>query len=301
MPEVGVYVGNTPSDVAKFESWLGRPVDGVLAYLGNASWSDFTNGAPWQISNLGSINHELYWSVPLIVNGATLSAAASGAYDGYWRQVADQLADFRPGDSAIYIRTAWEHNGDWMPWNAVGQEATFVKAFQRFVDVFRSVSGGDRFEFEWNVNLGSSNADPTKTYPGDAYVDVIGGDFYWDPNWDPKNATDAWNNELNQQFGLNWLESFAAAHNKPTAYSEWGVPAGYDATAFIQKADAWFDSHNVVYQTYWDSDAAFPGKLSDGTDVASGTAYKAAFGPTGGRRRTSPSPRRSAPGRTAWS
>ena len=31
-----------------------------------------------------------------------------------------------------------------------------------------------------------------------------------------------------------------------------------------RNAKAWFDSHNVVYQTYWNSNASFPGKLSDG-------------------------------------
>ena len=72
MTELGVYVGNDPAGVQRFESWLGRPVDAVLGYIGNASWSDFTSGwADWLWSQ---VDREIYWSVPLIVNCASPSA-----------------------------------------------------------------------------------------------------------------------------------------------------------------------------------------------------------------------------------
>ena len=37
-------------------------------------------------------------------------------------------------------------------------------------------------------------------------------------------------------------------------------------------------SHDVLWQTYWDSNSAYPGLMSDGSDSASGAAYRDAFG-----------------------
>ena len=38
---LGVFCGNTPSDVTQFETWLGRKVDGILGYTGDKDWSDY--------------------------------------------------------------------------------------------------------------------------------------------------------------------------------------------------------------------------------------------------------------------
>jgi Ca2+-binding RTX toxin-like protein len=280
MTENGVFVGNSPSEVLKFEQWLGGPVDSVLGYIGNANWSDFTSG--WADGLWSELDRPINWSVPLIVNGTNLAEAASGAYDGYWRTVALQLADNRPQDATIDIRTGWEFNGGWFPWTAHGgQEDEFAAAFRRFVDVVRSVEGGDRFRFEWNIASGDFGIDVEKAYPGDAWVDVVGIDFYWNPEWEGTDPLRAWDREVNQSYGLKWLEDFAAAHGKPTAYSEWGVPAGIDASLYIAKVKEWFESHNVALHHYWDDYAGsnYDGKLSDGSDPLSGAAYKAAFGP----------------------
>lgn len=280
--ENGVFVGNNPSEVLKFEQWLGKPVDGVLGYVGHQSWQDFTGSAGWADGLWSQIDRPINWSVPLIVNGANLAQAASGAYDAYWRTVATQLADNRPQDATIDIRTGWEFNGSWFPWTAAGgNEDEFAAAFRRFVDVFRSVEGGERFRFEWNIASGDFGIDVEKAYPGNAWVDVIGIDFYWNPEWEGTDPIRAWDLEVNQGYGLKWLEDFAARMGKPTAYSEWGVPAGIDASRYIAKVKEWFDAHNVELHHYWDDYAPsnYDGKLSDNSDPLSGAAYKAAFGP----------------------
>ena len=62
--------------------------------------------------------------------------------------------------------------------------------------------------------------------------------------------------------GLQWLEDFASTHKKPTAYPEWGV--NFDrAGPYIERAAQWFSGHNVLYQSVWNSNDAFPGKLTD--------------------------------------
>ena len=118
---------------------------------------------------------------------------------------------------------------------------------------------------------------PADAYPGDAYVDFIGMDFYWNTQWDPADPTQAWNQKVSTQYGLQWHQDFARTHGKRTTYSEWGIMSNNGAV-YVQKAQAWFQSHDVVFHTYWNSNAAFSGKLSDGQYPTSAAAYKAAFG-----------------------
>ena len=80
-----------------------------------------------------------------------------------------------------------------------------------------------------------------------------------------------------RSWGLDWHQAFAAAHHKPTACSEWGIDNN-GAAPYIDKARAWFVDHQVVYDTYWDSNSAFTGKLSSGQFPASGAAFKRDFG-----------------------
>lgn len=272
---LGVFVGNQPSAVRKFEEWLGREVDGVLGYTGHASWADYDGSIGWSIQLWSVLDRKVLWSIPLIPKGARLAAAAAGEYDIHYRNAARKLAKSRPQDPVIYVRTGWEFNGDWFPWSAQDKPLDFIGAFRRFVTIFRSES--PRFRFEWNVNIGDVGMDPESAYPGDGYVDIIGMDFYWNTEWDPQNPIDAFNSMVERKWGLKWHQDFAARRNKPTAYSEWGIMSN-DGTLYIQKVQSWFASHKVVYQTYWDSDAAFKGTLSNGQYPASSTAYKDAFG-----------------------
>jgi hypothetical protein len=264
----------------------------VLGYVGQASWTDFTNSAVWAASSQmweGS-NRQVFWSVPLIVNGANLAAAAGGQYNSYYTSVAKSLLSYDHNPAGdIYVRTGWEFNGGWMPWKAAGQPENFKGAFQQFVKSFEAVS--PRFKFEWTPNMGKQEIDPVLAYPGDEYVDIIGMDFYWAPEWQGTDPVQAFNAMKNDPRGLQWLEDFAAAHKKPTAYSEWGVHENVNGAEYMKLVNQWFDSHNVVYQTYWDSNAAFPGKISDGSDPDTGAAYKFAFsGPS-----TDPQPQPDAP------
>lgn len=272
---LGAFVGNDVAGIQQFENWLGRHVDGILGYTGNANWADYDGSVGWAASLWSAIDRPVLWSVPLIPNGANLEEAAKGSYNDHYLRAAKTLAAYRPQDAVIYIRTGWEFNGNWFAWTTHGGKSqAFIGAFRQFVTTFRSVS--NRFVFEWNVNIGDAGSNPEEAYPGDAYVDIIGMDFYWNTQWDPADPVDAWNSMLNRQWGLNWHQQFAAAHGKPTAYSEWGIMSSSGAP-YISLAKAWFDTHNVVYQTYWNSNSAFPGKLSDGQYGPAGDAYRNSF------------------------
>jgi beta-mannanase len=274
-----VYCGNDPDAVLQFEAWLGRNVDAILGYTGAASWADYDGSVGWAVGLWSQIDRPVYWSVPLIPEGATLEEAAQGSYNHHYLAAAQTLAAFRPQDEKLQIRTAWELNGDWFPWAAQDDAASFVGAFREFVTTFRSAS--ERFVFEWNANVGrnlSGEMDPADAYPGDGYVDIIGMDFYWNTQWDPTDPQEAWSSMRDRTYGLTWHQDFAASHGKPTSYSEWGIMTDA-AGPYIEHAASWFESHPVVFHTYWNSNSAFAGMLSDGQYPAAGAAYRAAFGP----------------------
>jgi hypothetical protein len=119
---------------------------------------------------------------------------------------------------------------------------------------------------------------PEKGYPGDPYVDLIGMDFYWQLKWDPADPLRAWDLVVSRPYGLRWHQEFARAHGKPTTYSEWGISSD-NATPYLERAREWFDTHDVVFHTYWNSDAAYPGKLSEKQYPKSAATFRALFGP----------------------
>lgn len=277
----GVFAGNKPESVINFEVWLGREVEAILSFTGWSGWADYVGSIGWAANSVwGQIDRPVYWSIPLIPKGANLAAAATGAYNDHYRAAAEKLVRVRPTEPYMHIRTGWEFNGNWMPWSAIGKEQEYIGAFQQFVTTFREVAKengvADKFVFEWNVACGNYGMNPEDAYPGDNYVDIIGMDFYWNPKYDPDEPIAAWKWKVNRQYGLKWHQTFAAAHAKRTAYPEWGVQ-GDNAAEYIELAREWFRVHAPVYQAYWDSNSAFPGKLSSEQYPNAAAAYYKAF------------------------
>ena len=274
---VGVYAGYSPDKVDAFEDWLGKDVDFVLVHAGRASWSDWLGSVKGLIENYKGIDASVAWSLPMFITGGSFKEALTGAYDANYLAAAKLIAASAKNGEPIYIRIGEEFNGAWQPWAAKGQEKLFIATFQRIVDIFRSVDSD--FKFEWNVNMGDFGMNPADAYPGNDYVDVIGMDFYYKSQWDNPNTKAAWDYNVSRKYGLQWLEDFAKANNKPTAYSEWGIDSA-DGAAYMAAAKAWFDSHNVLYQVYWDVNYAGSNQymLNDTRYTKTAAAYKTLFG-----------------------
>lgn len=272
-----VYVGNDVPDLAAYEAWLGQPTDGVQLFSGRAGWSDWSDSIGWLADRWKGVARTHYWSIPLFAESGTLAAAAAGDYDPRWHAAAVTLAAASPGSDPIPVRTGWEFNGAWQPWAAKGKEADYRAAYRRFVASFRAVS--DRFRFEWTPNVGDFGTNPEDSYPGDDVVDLIGMDFYYNHEWDPADPVAAFNYKVSERYGLAWHQDFAKRHGKPTAYAEWGVSRDSDAP-YVTLALQWFAAHDVVYASYWNSNAAYRGKLSDGQYPAVASAYRALVAPT---------------------
>jgi hypothetical protein len=278
---VGVYIGNFKSGLPAYENWLGRRADYVWANVDTRSWALELQGLEWQLSQEnGTLPQTIVWTIPMLVQGANYTAAAQGAYNGQYLALAQMLKKWVGTEKEIIIRPANEFNGNWFLYSVpAGQEATFVQAWKNYVDVFRSV--GINVKFEWNISIGADyGVNLAAAYPGDSYVDYIGGDFYYIAKYYGQDPIKAWNTLLNHKAGLQWLENFAAAHGKQTAYSEWGVDTN-NAGPYIAKVAEWFATHDVAYQIYWNSNAdpAAVTRLDNNQYPAASAAYIAAFGP----------------------
>lgn len=276
MTQTGVYVGNDPSALTSYASFMGRSPDNVLFYLNNDTWSAFDSSISWAVNLWKPTNVPVIWSVPLTVWGTSLEQVATGAYDSHFRKAALALAQSKPSaDGAIYVRVGWEFNGTWMPWSAQGHEAAFIQSFRHLVKTFRAVS--NKFKFVFDVNKGG-DYNPARAYPGDAYVDVIGMDAYYSKEWDSSDPVAAFQSHVWQSYGLQWLADFAASHKKPTAISEWGIQTD-NAGPYIQAMTQWMRDHRMVYENYWNSDmAGYDGRISNWQYPHAAAAYLSAVG-----------------------
>jgi hypothetical protein len=111
-----------------------------------------------------------------VMSDAQWAEAVSGAYDIHFVRAAQRLVAW--GFADAIVRVGHEFNGNWYSWWArPGHEADYAAYFRRIVDAMRSVPGA-RFEFVWNAAKGAANMNAELAYPGDAWVDHIGVDFY---------------------------------------------------------------------------------------------------------------------------
>lgn len=268
----------------RYQGVMGRHLDGVNDFLATESWQKMLSDADWSLGCWQNTGYRLSLGVPLIVNGASLSAAAAGEYDDEFRKLGAMLV--AKGQANAIIRLGWEFNGGWYAWSANKDPVSFVGAFRHVVDVLRATPG-QKFRIVWNPSSGAGNQAPDTLWPGDAYVDMVGLDVY-NQSWHAQDTNPVlrWQSLLTQNYGLNWAAKFSAAHHKPLVIPEWATgtrPDGHgwgDDPLFIHNMAAWMRANHVAYEGYWDFTASdYDGTMSAGKFPQALTAYKAEFGP----------------------
>jgi hypothetical protein len=265
--QAGVYVDwgspwGRESNVEAFEKWLGRTGLLALDYMPGDSWANLAATAQWLPGYWwqGNSNRNVVWSIPLTMWGTTLAQVAAGEEDDTFKTVADIIAWAQP--NAI-IRIGWEANGDWFAWSAAnGHQADYIAAFQHVVGIFRAASPG--FLMDWCVNIGAVNVPADQIYPGDQYVDIIGMDIYDTTAESRIDPQQGWQDYLDSPYGLTWHRNFAAQHHKPMSYPEWGIGQEGDNPYFVSAMANWMSGNLVIYNDYWNTNAAYPGMISTG-------------------------------------
>lgn len=291
--KLGVYVGyQAPGGVSSFGRAVGKQPTFAMDFLDGASWSALVNTAPSYMSAWKGSGHTMIWGLPMLPNsGSSLGQGATGVYNSYFLQLAQDMVAAGQGSSVI--RPGWEFNGGWFPWAANGQAAAFVAYWQQIVNTMRSVPGQD-FTFEWNPTAGDQGVgNLANYYPGNAYVDDIGLDLY-DQSWGTfAGIASQWNTYLTEPYGLNWLASFAASRGKQITLPEWGLDpdpssndggvvsaansevGGGDDPTFINDMAQWITQTQVYEATYWQYNSSL---LSTRSNPNSFAAFVLDFG-----------------------
>lgn len=261
---LGVYSGTGSTGgaaaVGTFASWLGSPVPVATDYI-----DPFGTYYPTQLGAWKDTGRRLALGLPLVPNGGTFAAVASGTYDSVWKGVAANLVANGLADTVV--RVGYEGNNCGIgPWQACDDPAGYAAAFRHVVEVMRTVPGR-HFMFDFDSATGFPTGRKltgyADYYPGDAWVDVIGQNFY-DVWWGHQTATpqDRWSHLVDQPGGLAAHKAFAAAHGKPVAFDEWGLYAhngdsyagGGDNPYFIDQAAAWFNASGPLFHSYFNQD-----------------------------------------------
>lgn len=247
-----------------YEQWWGRPVDFAAYNLPYASWNGSV--ASW---SLGFITQDYVGlkarkGIPMLLaitpfpqGGSYTLMNTTTKYDSGVIALAQNLIASNNADAII--RIGIELDGSWFYWAmnagiADNTPANFKAAFAKIVTLMRGVAGAN-FTFEYNCAT-FNNWDPNVTYPGDAYVDVVGRDSYSEGT-NPSDHPALWSTQTVKN--LEKVRIIADAHNKPMGISEFGtcyridgIGAGDDDYFMTQMAQ-YANSHNVAYMAYFNA------------------------------------------------
>ena len=219
MPAQGVYFGSRVDTrgsesqrqaIERVEGQIGRKFDIDHEYY---RWNDAipTSQQRWDAST-GRLPFVNWLSANS--NGSVIpwSSIADGSQDPWIIQRADA---FRAFGSPIYLAFHHEPENDL---SRFGSPQDYAAAFRHIVDVFRA-EGVMNVAFVWNMMGWSFNSrsgiDVNAFYPGDDYVDFVGGDGY---NKYPQDGS--W---VSFQQIFQPIYDFAVAHGKPLMVAEYGV------------------------------------------------------------------------------
>lgn len=181
--------------------------------------------------------------VMLSWRGIRYDVILNGSQDRHIAAVARSLARYR---KPMFLRWAWEMNGDWYAWGGAqngNDPAAFVAAWRRVHGIFQA-QGARNVGWVWAPNYRSNPTDKWNDtahyYPGDKYVDWVGVSGYGDgasrtPEWlfDPVYR--------------------AYASRKPIMVTETGVrrKGGRQSADWIDLLARWFANRPAARALVW--------------------------------------------------
>ncbi len=311
-PYLGVIDSTGPGiGTDAFAAWLHRTTiwgNGVFAGGKGSSWNSLSlaSAADWFLKPASVFMQEspgrtIVVGVPLLPGptdgsgpadgpGAgqrvSLTVGATGAYNGYFRSMGENLVAAHLGNCVL--RIGWEFNGDWYTWKVSNpaDAASFAAYWKQIVDTLRTVPG-QNFRFLWGGALTYVGPKPPfqleDAYPagtdaaGRPYVDFVGVDVY-DENWTlypwPSSATPeqiegartrVWQEMVLSRtdwWGIPIWDAIAREHHVPLTIPEWGLSTdahgGQDNTAFVQKMYDYIQdpANNVYFAAYYDAEGS---------------------------------------------
>jgi len=192
--------------------------------------------------NLENVNNPLGWE----------QSCAAGDFDTYAAELGANLV--AAGLQNSVLRLGAEMNGAWeadFMGNTAQEQSLWATCFAKEVTGLRQAIG-EHFLIDWNPNACTQNVPYTNFYPGNAFVDIVGLDFY-DIGCDAPATPFTFTQLAGEPFGLVSFEEFAAAQDKPMSFPEWGLassPKG-DDPAYVDGIGAAFAHGDFAFEAYF--------------------------------------------------
>lgn len=249
--------------VEAFAAWRGRPVDVRTVFFARKTWESIRSSAN---ARPGPTRLAIGFGMLPNSHAGQLEACAAGAFDAQMRGIRDKM--LVSGWKGAYIRLGWEANRvtrSLYPWAAKGNGNSYVGCFRRWVGILNP-GGVKNFPIVWNMaNEGTFPGKIEGLWPGDAYVDVVGTQFYdrcppitSDAQFEARvNKRDKWGNPAGPQAWIDW----ARAKGKKWALPEWGINSsqticaqpGFDNPFFIRKMHEFLtaNAEHVEFESYF--------------------------------------------------
>jgi len=223
--------------------------DGLLSFSFHAS-NPFTGG---------DVNDRAGVDLPVLADPAHPHDQAGNT----WKAALDHVADvvqFFP-EAVVLFRPLHESNGDWFWWGQADpiEFRALWQGMFTYLTTTRNVHNL-LWVYSANRNLGEDLSDPTRLYPGDDVVDLVGLDIYDDDlaNTEPGYAALV---ELGKPFGIteygatNWPTAHDGAVELPNGKVIQHIRQTYPRSVV---ATAWYSSDGNNWQI---SDKPDPGAL----------------------------------------
>ena len=252
----GVIDHGPASSTVSFGAWRGTRIGVVTDFLGGTTWNSIADTS-WTGHRWAGTRYHYVWSMFMLPTqqGGSMAKGAAGAYNGYFKKAAQGLVNNGYGSSTI--RLGWENTGNWYAWSAPKNPTAYAAYWRQIVRTMRSVPGA---HFTFDFNISDQGVNPSRAWPGDAYVDYVGGDFYdqsWASSYRPNNHIMVWKHIRTMKYGLNWLAAFAKQHHKRVSLPEWAEVyrcdghGGGDDPYYLSNMKTWIRTHDVAYETYF--------------------------------------------------
>jgi mannan endo-1,4-beta-mannosidase len=169
------------SDITNFEAQAGKKIGAEIFFVGwySGAWDNVARQlSVWDPMGIKAM---VTWE-PELKNGADpLAAILSGSQDAIINDFATKAQAY---GKPFFLRFAHEMNGDWYDWSGAltGNTAdNYVAAWRYVWDKFQA-AGATNAIWVWCPNADSVPDESWNAienyYPGDAYVDWVGVDFY---------------------------------------------------------------------------------------------------------------------------
>jgi hypothetical protein len=225
--------------------WQTNPIYGYSAWIAQAPQTrQLVLGLDLIPSGLANISNPLSWE----------QSCAAGNFDSYATTLGTNLV--AAGFQNSVLRLGEEMNGPWehdFIGNTTQEQSLWATCFANEVTALRQATG-EHFIIDWNPNSCYENIPYANYYPGNAYVDIVGLDFYDQSCLTPTTPV-SFSQLASLPAGLTSFEAFAAANGKAMSFPEWGLvsASGGDDPAYVDGVGQTVAHGNFAFEAYFNA------------------------------------------------